>query len=875
MKNFIWWTGVVENRDDPERLGRCQVRIFGYHTEDTNLLPTADLPWAIPLQPITSAATSGIGSSPVGIVTGAWVTGWFLDGEQAQQPIIMGTIAGNPTAKIQAIDKEAQENTNSNTIKDTRGSVVYDSNNNPRKIDLITSEIKDQFLPLKSKDLDRLLLALGKSLSENNYSKIGANGELGKYQFTVDNLVTLGYVFLLGGTNLDRGILDDNSLWTGQENVRSKEQFLANRTVQENSMLSLIKNNYDALKKLGKIKESDNYQIVAGLLAAAHITGPLGADDLSRKDANGKKVQEYFILGNSALGGTAEEYISQFNIDSAPSYIPKAKNFMDTNKELAKMKGFEDPAKLYPKYDYVNHSDINKLALGETTHPIFNNKRSKKIEKIPLARSSETWNEPEPAYGGRYPFNQVIETEAGHIIEVDSTPNAERIHVYHKQGTYVEIDVNGSMIRKVVGENYEIIDRNNFVFVKGANHLTVEGRTTIYVKDDASIQVDGDLDVTSHGSALIQAAGSVAVVAESALISAKNNLDISSDGAINIQGKSINLYADGGDLTVKTTNNLALQSGSAGSISVNGGTELLLNAAIIKNKMGGTSIRGIDLAVLTPPDKKTPDKSQLSVLSRQPPDSEATFANDSLGADAASYAEERIADGQISNRLQLMPVVYNPVSRRNEPALLGEIPAVVTRKVPAVVTDCTELKEFNNNFPPSLYLSDSIQLKDMVKAPHALGKQTNGLSNKDIVCNLIQLCTNMVEPIKKAFPGIRLNSCFRSPYGKETNPKDHGLGAAADLSWPGKSYEYHAKVADWIVKNVPYRQVILEYQTVGWASGNPTDKVAACWIHVALLLDNKGNVIPVGTPVFTMLDHAVYRSPDGKNSLNRFIILEQ
>jgi hypothetical protein len=872
MKNFVWWTGVVENRDDPERLGRCQVRIFGYHTEDTNLLPTADLPWAIPLQPITSAATSGIGSAPVGIVTGAWVTGWFLDGEQAQQPIIMGTIAGNPTSKIEAKNKEKIESTESNTIKDTRGNAVYDSNNNPRKIDIVTTDAKNQFVPLKPKDLDTLLSALGNSLSENNYGKVGTNGELGKYQFTTEQLVDLGYVFLLGSTKLNRGILDDPSFWTGQENIKSKEQFLSNINVQENAMLSLTKSNYDTLKRIGKIKESDSYQIISGLLAAAHIIGPFGADDLGRKDANGKRVQEYFILGNSALGGTAEEYIAQ--ADSTPTYISKSKNFMDTNKELAKIKGFEDPAKLYPSYDYRDHSDINKLALGETTHPIFNNKRNKKIERIPLARSTETWSEPEPAYGGRYPFNQVIETEAGHIIEIDSTPNAERIHVYHKQGTYFEIDVNGSMIRKVTGENYEIIDRNNFVYVKGANHLTVEGRTTIYVKDDASIQVDGDLDVTSHGSALIQAAGSAAIVADSAILSAKNSLDISSEGAINIQGKSINLYADGGDLTVKSSNDMALQSGAGGTLSVNGGIDLLLNAAIIKNKMGGTSIRGIDLPVLTPPEKKTPDKTQIPVLTRQPPDSEATFANDSLGPDAESYAEERESDGQISRKIKLMPVVYNPASKKNEPALLGEIPAVVTRKVPAVAVDCTDLKDFNNNFPPSLYLSDTIQLKDLVKAPHALGKQTNGLSNKDIVCNLLQLCTNVVEPVKQAFPGMRFNSGFRSPYGKETDPKDHGLGAALDVSWPGKSFEYHAKVAEWIVRNVPYRQVILEYETVGYSNGNPTTKIAACWIHLALLLDNRGNVIPARTPVFTMLNHGIYISPDGKNSVNKFIILE-
>ena len=63
--NFVWWQGVVEDRIDPLMLGRCRVRILGYHTDDKNEIPTGDLPWATPMQPTTSAAMSGIGTTPV------------------------------------------------------------------------------------------------------------------------------------------------------------------------------------------------------------------------------------------------------------------------------------------------------------------------------------------------------------------------------------------------------------------------------------------------------------------------------------------------------------------------------------------------------------------------------------------------------------------------------------------------------------------------------------------------------------------------------------------------------------------------------------------------------------------------------------------
>jgi len=88
---FAWWQGVVEDRNDPEKFGRYKVRIIGYHTLDKAILPTSSLPWAIPMQPVTSAAISGVGASPTGLVEGSTVIGFFVDGEDGQIPVIMGS----------------------------------------------------------------------------------------------------------------------------------------------------------------------------------------------------------------------------------------------------------------------------------------------------------------------------------------------------------------------------------------------------------------------------------------------------------------------------------------------------------------------------------------------------------------------------------------------------------------------------------------------------------------------------------------------------------------------------------------------------------------------------------------------------------------
>ena len=94
---FQWFVGVVEDRKDPKTLGRLRVRCLGYHSEGLDKLPTKDLPWAHVMNPITSATVSGLGQTPLGAVEGTWVVGFFQDGADAQQPIIIGTLPGVPS----------------------------------------------------------------------------------------------------------------------------------------------------------------------------------------------------------------------------------------------------------------------------------------------------------------------------------------------------------------------------------------------------------------------------------------------------------------------------------------------------------------------------------------------------------------------------------------------------------------------------------------------------------------------------------------------------------------------------------------------------------------------------------------------------------
>jgi hypothetical protein len=92
MDGFCWWLGVVENRDDPLKIGRVQARIFGWHTPDLKLIPTKDLPWAHPILPGNNADDFKTPKE------GAYIFGFFLDGPSGQFPSYLGVMPGIPNA---------------------------------------------------------------------------------------------------------------------------------------------------------------------------------------------------------------------------------------------------------------------------------------------------------------------------------------------------------------------------------------------------------------------------------------------------------------------------------------------------------------------------------------------------------------------------------------------------------------------------------------------------------------------------------------------------------------------------------------------------------------------------------------------------------
>ena len=95
-KGMVWFTGVVEDRADPKALNRVRIRIYGAHTHDKQLIATPDLPWSEVMMPTTSASLSGLGKTTHGLVEGSTVMGFYRDSLDQQDPVVIGSLVGQP-----------------------------------------------------------------------------------------------------------------------------------------------------------------------------------------------------------------------------------------------------------------------------------------------------------------------------------------------------------------------------------------------------------------------------------------------------------------------------------------------------------------------------------------------------------------------------------------------------------------------------------------------------------------------------------------------------------------------------------------------------------------------------------------------------------
>ena len=292
---FIWWVGIVEDRNDPLKMGRLKARAVGWHSEDKMHLPTKELPWATPMLPTNNINVY----SPR---EGDMVVGFFTDGENAQEPVIMGILPG---------------------------------------------------IALKA--------------------------------------------------------------------ANAQEAFCDPRTATE-------------LASAPKTPDSKEYNT----------------------DGSGIVITEK---------GQADSY-------------PK---FLDE-----------------PSTSRIARNDPESI-----TETFIQERKDNLVTGVETV--SDSWDEPETLYNTVYPYNNVVETESGHLLEFDDTPEAERIHLAHRNGSFQEWFPNGDKVEKITKDNYKIIMGDDKVYIMGKCQVTIQGDAELYVQGNFDMNVDGTCNIRSTGNMKLNA----------------------------------------------------------------------------------------------------------------------------------------------------------------------------------------------------------------------------------------------------------------------------------------------------------------------------------------------------------------------------------
>lgn len=779
MQN-TFYLGIVENRFDPLKLGRVQVRVFGVHSEKLQEVPTDSLPWAVVLMPATSASISGIGYSAVAYVEGTLVYVYFQDGESKQQPVVIGSAHGVPLAKTPYLGNVVSENINelpviqntlkqatttvqassSTTLLDSSGNAILDGSGNA-----ITAGSPDYKQKLKD--------ALGKRESSNNYKAVNQLGYIGKYQMGAPMLIDLGYV-KAGSKNSD---LNNPTVWTGKGGVTSKEAFLNSPVQQEAAMDAELVMNEKRLRKIGVIDDTSTEQEISGFLATSHLLGTGGAKKMKNgivsSDANGVTGNSYYNLGYASVDGKEPVVAPSKTAVTNPSREPSVSSSglvintglgvsSNGSKSVSEL-GFYDKSGQYPKY--IKEQDTNRLARNQNINEtIVASKEDTIDQSVHIANSSSYWSQSPVPYNAIYPFNHVHETESGHVMEFDDTPNNERIHIYHNSGTFSEIDRNGTKVNKIVGDNFEILERNGYVHIKGNVNITVEGNANIAVGNNCELEVNGNLNGNITGNAN---------------------------------------WSVGGDWNVR----------AQGHYHVSSIGDFAVDSSVVNLNSGVSSAGG--LPVPTRPANGTISFPELTLEPRAF-ESLSEFETEDADPDAvAAHKATMEANGVIGVEA--------------DSSIVEKTETVEPKKIDGKPVECGMFVSGNINVND--FISTNFQLKDFTKGMNIPLSQA-GLKDTELACNLKNLATNVIEPIFAKYPDMIITSGLR-PMGANTSSQ-HPLGMAADLQFRNHKSGDYVEIAKSISQLVPFDQVILEYRTEKRINGVPTT-----WIHVSY--SSKGN----------------------------------
>lgn len=523
----------------------------------------------------------------------------------------------------------------------------------------------------------------------------------------------------------------------------------------------------------------------------------------------------------------------------------------------------------------INEQDYSRLARGVTAGTVVETKDNSRTLNIPIALSLDEWEQPMSPFNGSYPHNHVYETRNGLIEEFDDTEGNERYHRYHPSGTFIEWDSEGNSVRKTIGDNYHIIEKNGMVYIKGNCDLTVEGACRILVMNDCNLEVKGslnglienDINLTTNGCMNLNVKETFKLRADNMLFESSkfnhknvgiynittNSMDqvVKENYSLTIGKYSLTTEDDiilngGGKISAKTDMHLENKLYVSDEIhcpAIKGTVEYALyanGANRASSAIVATALSSAQSPIIISPNPTAPELTEalstevaLSTgliipgdraiisspnISKSPPNTRLTrIAIENDGKDAMGYA---LYPGYTRSAPYINPNDTNESdvleTGRAIPASFGSIYRSPIIDVPNPINEAYTSTIISKYFT----IGD---LSSRATFPHNLRDQC-GLSELEIGRNLQDLSVNILDKLVDEYgrPSFIITSGFRT-YNGTGQISQHDTGHAVDIQFKININEYAARGEE-LIKILTFDQLLLEYQSGG--TGRP-------WFHIS------------------------------------------
>lgn len=261
--------------------------------------------------------------------------------------------------------------------------------------------------------------------------------------------------------------------------------------------------------------------------------------------------------------------------------------------------GFKDPDNQYPLRSFVHKPDTNPLATGINSPQVGANPKTfagdretlsagaspaarnatRKREVQTAGRNGVTWEQPSSPYNAQYPYNKVFGSEAGHAIEIDDTPGAERLNWAHRSGTFTETGPDGTQVNKIVGDGYTIFDKNGYILIEGIANVHVAGNCNVIIMSDTNLTMHGRVSVDVHNDIDVNIGGRLALsVGEGIFARNGGSMSLENIGDIDIGTK--------GNITADVTGQFNLTSDAGVNMTSNADTHIKSTGGFYNHSSG-------------------------------------------------------------------------------------------------------------------------------------------------------------------------------------------------------------------------------------------------------------------------------------------------